>query len=107
MVCELRLINLDPNDHINILLPEPILVRDESVDGFQRLYIDVDIEPSFNIHDQISQQVGFDNLGRKRPVDVDYIRTIQPVGPEMLLDILHVVAVGQNFVSIIRIFGDP
>ena len=105
MVFELGLVDLNADYHVDVALV--VAVRDEGVDGLERLDVDVGVQPAVDVHDQVPQQVCLDDLCREGAVCLDDIRAVEPSWPVVRFDVHEIVAVSQDFISIPRVLGRP
>lgn len=105
MVNERRLIDLDTNDHVDIVFVVPL--RDKPLDGTETLDINVGVDSSFSIHDEVSQQVSFDDGNAYFSIQLDDVGAIQAMFPVVPFHIRQGVVIGQNLVAVTRVLGRP
>lgn len=105
MIGECRLVDFDANDHVNLLLL--VAVRDEAIDGTQAFDIDVCVNATLGVHDEVAQKIGFDDGDVELLVELNNVRAIETMGPVLPLDIIVCIGVGQDFVSVGRILLAP
>lgn len=105
VVTEAWLVDLDTDDHVDVLLVVPL--RDESLDWSDCLDINISIDTAINIHDEVSEQISLDDLCSELAVGIDDVRSIETFRAKVRFNIVHVVVVGQNFISVLGVLRYP
>ena len=105
MIAELRLVNFDSQDHVDIALL--VALRNKVFNRSKILDVDVGINASFNVHNQIAKDVGFDDFGSELAIHVDDVEAIVSIGPESVLDPCLIILVCQDLISVTWVLSRP
>jgi hypothetical protein len=74
--------------------------RYPSVDGHKSFDINIGVDPSFYIQNQIPQEVCLDNCCCECSIYINNIRSIEGIGAKMCFYIMQIIAVCQYLVSV-------